>query len=405
MRRSGRDRRGRLRPGCWLLERLADRRRRAGRSRGRTRRGFDGSSRPTLPDLREEDIAGSGFAITGYRCTRVSEGTRAWPGSGHGSAERGLRLMLDFVPNHTALDHPWVRSHLRTSTFAASEGDLAARAGRTVTWVAAGSGRVLLAHGRDPYFPGWPDTLQLDYCRSARRAHAMIESWLAHRRRAATACAATWRCWSCPRSSSGRGAAARCRSGRPRSRRVLETGTRASGCMAEVYWDLEWTMLQQGFDYAYDKRLYDRLSRRARAGRCASISRHRAGLPGEARPLPGEPRRAARRGDLPARPARGRRDHRLPHAGLAVSSTRASSRGRRVHLSPHLVRHTRRTGGPSTSSGFHRGCWRSLRDPAFRDGRPGGSCPARPPGMATRATSRSSRLPGRRRASAWHWSW
>jgi hypothetical protein len=29
--------------------------------------------------------------------------------------------------------------------------------------------------------------------------------------------------------------------------------------MAEVYWDLEWTMQQQGFDYAYDKRLHDRL--------------------------------------------------------------------------------------------------------------------------------------------------
>jgi hypothetical protein len=29
--------------------------------------------------------------------------------------------------------------------------------------------------------------------------------------------------------------------------------------MAEVYWDLEWTMHQQGFDYAYDKCLYDRL--------------------------------------------------------------------------------------------------------------------------------------------------
>lgn len=29
--------------------------------------------------------------------------------------------------------------------------------------------------------------------------------------------------------------------------------------MAEAYWDLEWTLLQQGFDYAYDKRLYDRL--------------------------------------------------------------------------------------------------------------------------------------------------
>ena len=29
--------------------------------------------------------------------------------------------------------------------------------------------------------------------------------------------------------------------------------------LAEVYWDLEWTMQQQGFDYTYDKRLYDRL--------------------------------------------------------------------------------------------------------------------------------------------------
>jgi len=29
--------------------------------------------------------------------------------------------------------------------------------------------------------------------------------------------------------------------------------------MAEVYWDLEWELMQQGFDYCYDKKLYDRL--------------------------------------------------------------------------------------------------------------------------------------------------
>ena len=45
--------------------------------------------------------------------------------------------------------------------------------------------------------------------------------------------------------------------------------------MAEVYWDMEWTLQQQGFDYTYDKRLYDRLATVMRA-RCASISR--AGL-------------------------------------------------------------------------------------------------------------------------------
>jgi hypothetical protein len=32
--------------------------------------------------------------------------------------------------------------------------------------------------------------------------------------------------------------------------------------MAEVYWDLEWTLQQQGFDYTYDKKLYDRLHAR-----------------------------------------------------------------------------------------------------------------------------------------------
>ena len=62
--------------------------------------------------------------------------------------------------------------------------------------------------------------------------------------------------------------------------------------MAEVYWDLEWTLQQQGFDYAYDKRLYDRL----REGHARPVREHfSAGLdyPGQAGALPREPRRAA----------------------------------------------------------------------------------------------------------------
>ena len=45
--------------------------------------------------------------------------------------------------------------------------------------------------------------------------------------------------------------------------------------MAEVYWDLEWTLQQQGFDYTYDKRLYDRLH----AGQARPVREHfHAGL-------------------------------------------------------------------------------------------------------------------------------
>ena len=54
------------------------------------------------------------------------------------------------------------------------------------------AGRVL-ANGRDPYFPAWPDVVQLDAfspeLRAARRGHAARRSPTS-----ATACAATWRC-------------------------------------------------------------------------------------------------------------------------------------------------------------------------------------------------------------------
>src|SRR3954471_1631727 len=66
----------------------------------------------TLPDLREEDIAGSGFAITGYTVHQNLGGDAALARLRQRLQDRGLRLMLDFVPNHTGPDHPWVEDHL-----------------------------------------------------------------------------------------------------------------------------------------------------------------------------------------------------------------------------------------------------------------------------------------------------
>ena len=65
----------------------------------------------TLPDLREEDIPGSGFAITGYTVHRSLGGDAALARLRERLRQRGLRLLLDFVPNHTGLDHPWVEDH------------------------------------------------------------------------------------------------------------------------------------------------------------------------------------------------------------------------------------------------------------------------------------------------------
>ncbi|HEX2385514.1 MAG TPA: alpha-amylase family glycosyl hydrolase, partial [Candidatus Binatia bacterium] len=115
----------------------------------------------TLPDLREEDIAGSGFAITGYAVDRDLGGDEALARLRERMSRRGLRLLLDFVPNHTGLDHPWVEEHPEFYV-GGTELDLA-RGPQNYVWAKAQDGDRLLAHGRDPYFAGWPDTLQLNY--------------------------------------------------------------------------------------------------------------------------------------------------------------------------------------------------------------------------------------------------
>ena len=64
--------------------------------------------------------------------------------------------MLDFVPNHMALDHPWINEH--PEYFVPGSEDELARAPQNYCRVRTAGGVKILAHGRDPYFPGWPDT-------------------------------------------------------------------------------------------------------------------------------------------------------------------------------------------------------------------------------------------------------
>lgn len=210
--------------------------------------------RDTLPDLREDDVAGSGFAITGYAAHPGLGGDEALARIRQRLRDRGLRLMLDFVPNHTAPDHPWVEEHPEYY-IAGAESDLS-RSPQNYTRVSVRQENRVLALGRDPYFAGWPDTLQLDYSNPATQA-AMRGELL----RIAGQCDGV-RCdmamlvlpdvfertW-------GRRAPLFW----PETTRAVRERNPRFCFMAEVYWDLESTMQQQGFDYAYDKRLYDRL--------------------------------------------------------------------------------------------------------------------------------------------------
>jgi glycosidase len=126
-----------------------------------------------LPDLTEEDISGSGFAISAYEVDAALGGKAALAAFRRRLAARGIRLMLDFVPNHTALDHPWVRTHPEFY-IEGSEQALAA-APQNYRRMETHAGSRILAHGRDPNFPGWPDTLQLNYANPALHTARMTE--------------------------------------------------------------------------------------------------------------------------------------------------------------------------------------------------------------------------------------
>ncbi len=211
-----------------------------------------------LPGWQLKQIVGSPYSIGEYRpdarigtwdqLDRVRQKLR----------ERGMGLILDFVPNHTGLDHPWTRDHPEYYILG-TEADF--RQNPSAFYLAEDSvgGPILIARGRDPNYSPWEDVAQLNYFNPATRRAVIGEL-----RKIAEHCdgvrcdmamlllndifAGTW----------GRFTAGR-------ERPEEEFWSEATGALpdfiwiAEVYWDLEWRVQQLGFQFAYDKRLYDRL--------------------------------------------------------------------------------------------------------------------------------------------------
>ncbi len=236
----------------------------AGRQVSRTHPELRRSYAQELPDVTDKDICGSPFAVQEYTVHRDFGGEAALARLRQRLHQHGLLLMLDFVPNHTALDHPWTQSHPEFYV-AGNEEDLA-REPHNWQRLVSGSRSLILAHGRDPYFPGWPDTLQLNYRHAGLRAAMQAELLRIAERCDGVRCdmamlllpdvfLKTWGDKSRPADGSAPvdelfwpDALAEVRERHP-----------DFVFLAEVYWDLEWVLQQQGFAYTYDKRLYDRL--------------------------------------------------------------------------------------------------------------------------------------------------
>lgn len=217
--------------------------------------------RTDMPDLNEDDICGSGFAVTDY-VLNSSFGTPNELANLHERLnERGINLMLDLVPNHTAVDHIWVKQH--PDYYMPGSEEMMSHAPQNFIKV----GQHLFAHGRDPYFDGWPDTLQLNY------GNPEFQKAMKQQLEAIAVHCDGLRCdmamlllpdvfrntWGMEMQPFWSDAIASIKKAHP-----------GFVFMAEVYWDREWDLQQQGFDYTYDKKLYDRL----RQGAARAIREH-----------------------------------------------------------------------------------------------------------------------------------
>lgn len=219
--------------------------------------------RSLLPDLTDDDISGSPFAIERYALHRDFGPPEGLTSLRERLQGRGMKLLVDFVPNHTAPDHPWVHEH--PEYYIAGNDDLLREQPQNYVRMAASAPRVF-AYGRDPYFPGWPDTLQLNY-RHAGLRRAMTDELLG-----LADVADGVRCdmamlvlpdiinwtWG-PLSTPSDGSAPVDAPFWPEAIAAVRRKHPGFLFMAEVYWDLEYALQQQGFDYTYDKRYYDRL--------------------------------------------------------------------------------------------------------------------------------------------------
>ena len=234
-----------------------------------------------------------------------------------------MRSSLDFVPNHTGLDHDWVRS--RPELYVEGTLDDYRQSPDLFHPVDAGDAVHFIACGRDPELPAVAGRCAVELLQP-RNATTRCAACSERSRSTATAFAATWRCSCSTTSSQGRG------SGRvdllwpvPSDEFWPAAIRRVPSLVyiAEVYWDREWELQQQGFHFTYDKRLLDRLQRASRP-EFAPISR-------PIRPTDDrlvrflENHDEARSARTFARPLAGRRDDRGESSRACDSSSTGSS--------------------------------------------------------------------------------
>jgi glycosidase len=208
-----------------------------------------------------EDYEGSPYAVPAYQFNRSLGGKSQFKSLVKRAHQAGLAVIVDFVSNHMAIDSPWIDED--PELFIRSNSRV--REQKTGEFHLHQSGEVV-AFGRDPFFPPWHDTAQLDYTNPALRSR-MIEvlksiSQIADGVRCDMAMLVLRnyfrRQWY-PNTPEGWFDAKWPEEFWSQAISEVKAERPDFKFIAETYWDKEPELLDLGFDLTYEKKLYDGL--------------------------------------------------------------------------------------------------------------------------------------------------
>lgn len=234
----------------------------AGREIAAAHQGLRDEFKRSLQDLEEKDIIASPYAVHDYNVSEKLGGNEALKIFREKAAAHGLGLILDFVPNHTATDHPWIKEH--PDYYVRGTYQDMVRDSSTFFNAGTDSEPVIIAHGKDPYFPGWTDTAQLNYfnpelkkaatgvllkiagmCDGVRCDMAMLVMNGIH-----------YQVWGDRLFLEGQSKSSR-EEFWASAIKFIKKSYPNFKFIAEAYWMQEGPLQELGFDYTYDKALYD----------------------------------------------------------------------------------------------------------------------------------------------------
>ncbi|MFX0028556.1 MAG: alpha-amylase family glycosyl hydrolase [Candidatus Hermodarchaeota archaeon] len=207
-----------------------------------------------LRDFKDSDVVGSPYSIYYYHVDKNIGSIDGLKSFRKRLSERNIKLVLDYVPNHVSIDSLWT---FEPNLFVS--GTLDDLMNRPYEFFSLGE--KVFANGRDPNFPSWTDTVQINAFSEAARQKTINTllgiAELCDGVRCDMAMLMTNRVFS---KTWGK------RAGSPPTKDFWEQIIPAVKqkhpnflFIAEVYWDMEWELQKQGFDFCYDKILYERL--------------------------------------------------------------------------------------------------------------------------------------------------